>query len=78
MAERLSSIGDASKKVGSDFRLKVIEYHHKYETSAEVSAYGISRATIYRWKKQFRESGGKLESLISKPRIAKRKIYFEL
>ncbi len=72
MLEKLSAIKDASQKEEVAFRLKVILYHDKYETEATVEAFGVSRATIYRWKKQFRDSGGKLESLISKPTIPKK------
>lgn len=71
-AERLSAIEDAAKREEVAFRLKVIEFHDKYGTEATVSAFGVSRATIYLWKKKFRESGGKLESLISKPRRPRR------
>ncbi len=45
----------------------------KYGTEATFSAFEVSRATIYRLRKDFKDSGGRLESPVSKPRIAKRK-----
>ncbi len=45
----------------------------KYGTEATFSAFEVSRATIYRLRKDFKDSRGRLESLVSKPRIAKRK-----
>ena len=73
LLQKLETLKDASKREEVAFRLKVIEYHDKYGTEATVEAFGVCRATIYRWKKLLRESGGKLESLISKPRIPKKK-----
>lgn len=59
MAERLSAIKNASEREEVAFRLKVIEFPNKYEISAAVSAFEVSKATIYLWKKKFRKSGGK-------------------
>ncbi|MCX7873521.1 MAG: helix-turn-helix domain-containing protein [Caldimicrobium sp.] len=73
MLQRLEAIKDASQRKEVAFRLKVIEFHDSFGTKATVEAFGICRATIYRWKKLLKNSGGRLESLISKPRTPKRK-----
>jgi len=54
------------------FRLKVIEYFDNYGLAATKEAFGVSRATIYRWKKRLKDSGGKLSSLIPKSTCPKR------
>lgn len=78
LAERLKSIEDASKREVVLFRLKVIEFHDKYGTQATIEAFGVPRSTIYHWKKLFRDSGGRLESLIPKstaPKTKKEKMW---
>ncbi|MCS7200378.1 MAG: helix-turn-helix domain containing protein [Caldimicrobium sp.] len=51
MLQRLEAIKDASQRKEVAFRLKVIEFHNSFGTKATVEAFGICRATIYRWKK---------------------------
>ncbi|MCS7200522.1 MAG: hypothetical protein N3D14_03510 [Aquificaceae bacterium] len=53
MQQRLETIKDASQRKEVAFRLKVIEFHNSFGTGAKVEAFGICRATIYRWKKLF-------------------------
>ncbi|MEO0232138.1 MAG: helix-turn-helix domain-containing protein, partial [candidate division WOR-3 bacterium] len=49
-------------------RLEIIKFFEKYGVEATKDAFGVARATVYLWKKKFRESGGKIESLIPKSR----------
>jgi len=50
------------------FRLKVLEFSMEYGIRATVKAYGVSKASILRWKKALNKSSGKLESLVPKSR----------
>jgi hypothetical protein len=45
-------------------RHEIIEFHEKHGTGATTDAYGVSKATIYRWKKSLKDSKGRLESLV--------------
>lgn len=65
------SILKASKDEVAAFRLKVLEYHKKYKTKATCEAFGISRPTLFRWKKTLKDSGGQALSLIPKSRAPK-------
>ena len=65
------SILKASKNEVAAFRVKVLEYHKKYKMTATLEAFGISRATLYRWKKTLKESEGRATSLIPKSRAPK-------
>jgi transposase len=62
------SISDEAK-----FRLEVIDHFNQFGLSSTKQAFKVSRASVYRWKKQFNDSNGKLNSLIPKSRIPKRK-----
>jgi len=62
-----------SKSEVARFRLEVINFYDKHGLSATIDAYGVSRATIFRWKKSLKSSGGKLESLIPKSKAPKRR-----
>jgi transposase InsO family protein len=55
------------------FKLRVIEFSKSYGVSAAVSAYGVARSTVFRWKKELKQSGGKLDSLVPKSRVPVRK-----
>src|SRR3990170_8352740 len=65
------SILKASKNEVASFRVKALEFHKKYKTKATCEAFGISRPTLFRWKKQLKEHGGSLSSLIPKSRAPK-------
>ena len=41
-----------------DTRIKIIQFSEKYGISAAIEAFGISRATIYNWKKRIRPKLG--------------------
>ncbi len=38
-------------------RLQALQHWEKYGIQAAQDAFGVSRATLYRWRKQFREAG---------------------
>ncbi|MBN2244776.1 MAG: DDE-type integrase/transposase/recombinase, partial [Candidatus Aminicenantes bacterium] len=58
------------------FRLKVIEHFESHGLGSCMDAYGVSKATIYRWKQLYDRSGKELSSLIPKSRapVNKRKM----
>jgi transposase-like protein len=68
----LFSAGRFSKSEIAQFRLKVIEFSKKYGVKASEDAFGVSRATIFRWRRCLKESQGRLDSLIPKSRKPKR------
>ena len=49
-----------------NFKLEVIEFHTKYGTKATHDAFKVSKPTIYRWKKEYKESNRDNISLIPK------------
>ena len=57
----------------AQFRLKVIEFHNKYETYATMDAFSVKRRTIFYWKKLLKDGKGRLLSLIPKRKTPKRK-----
>lgn len=46
------------------FRLKIIEHGRKYGWQSAIDAYGISKASYFRWQQKFRKGNGKLVSLV--------------
>jgi transposase-like protein len=54
-------------------RAKILIFWQKYGLDATKEAYGVSRATLYRWKRNLKQGQGRLESLNKKPTIPKRK-----
>ena len=54
------------------FRLKVINFHKRFGTKAALSAFPVSHATVYRWRKRLINSGGKLSSLVPQSTRPKR------
>lgn len=71
--KNLTSILKFDKSKTAKFRLKVIEFHDKFGSRTTIAAYGVSKATIFRWKKRFNESQQGLQSLIPCSREPKRK-----
>ncbi|MCX8042247.1 MAG: helix-turn-helix domain containing protein [Thermodesulfobacteriaceae bacterium] len=53
MLQRVEVIKDASQRKEVAFRLKVIKFHNSFGKKATGKAFGICKATIYRWKKLF-------------------------
>ncbi len=66
-----------SKNDAAKFRLEVINFYNKHGLAATMDAYGVSRATIFRWKKKLKDSKGDITSLIPKSRAPKRKRQME-
>lgn len=54
-----SLVSDAAK-----FRRHVIHHYYQYGWKSAVSAFNISRGTLYNWKKAYETSGKKLTSLV--------------
>lgn len=55
------------------FRLKVIEHLAAYGLASAKSAFGVSRATIYRWRKIYKDNKNNQLFLIPQSRIPKHK-----
>jgi transposase-like protein len=68
----LFSAGRFSKSEIAQNRLKVVEFSKKYGVKASQDAFGISRSTIFRWRRCLKGSQGRLDSLIPKSRRPKR------
>jgi len=71
--QRINRLFRFDKDKEAEFRLKVVEYHKQYGTKAAVSAYDVSKATIYRWRKRLAKSQGLLTSLIPDSRSPRKK-----
>jgi transposase len=52
-------------------KLKIIGFYDKYGLKATRDAFGISKSTIYEWKKRLKESGNNPLSLISHSKAPK-------
>ena len=70
--ERLIGASRFSKSEEAQFRLRVVDFSKKYSIEAAADASGVSRATIFRWRRCLKESQGRLDSLIPKSRRPKR------
>lgn len=70
--EKLVRASKFSKSEEAQFRLRVIEFSEKHGVRLAVEAFGVPRATIYRWRRCLKDSQGKLDSLIPKSRRPKR------
>lgn len=70
--ERLVRASKFSKSEEAQFRLKVVEFSNKHGVKLAQDAFGISRATIFRWRRCLKESGGRLDSLIPRSRKPKK------
>jgi hypothetical protein len=54
------------------FRMEVINHFNQFGLESTQGAYKVSRASIYRWRKELKDSQGSLKSLIPKSRKPKR------
>lgn len=54
------------------FRLEVINHFNQFGLESTQGAYKVSRASVYRWRKELKDSQGSLKSLIPKSRRPKR------
>lgn len=64
--QRINRLFRFEKDKEAQFRLKVINYHKQYGTKATVSAYDVSKASIYRWRSELNRNEGRLTALIPK------------
>jgi len=71
--QRINRLFRFEKDKEAEFRLKVLEHHKKFGTKAAVSAYDVSRASIYRWKNRLDKEQGQLTALIPYSRAPKNK-----
>jgi len=55
------------------FRLTVIEFFAEFGLKPTLKAFQVSKATIYRWRKRLKDSGGRLDSLIPQSTAPKNK-----
>ena len=53
----LGHLGEMTPK-DAQHRLKILRFFEKHGLEATVDAFGVSRRTLYRWKKTFKEGGG--------------------
>jgi putative transposase len=54
-------------------RLKIINFYDRYGLSATKEAYGVSRSTIYLWKKKVREADGDIRALAPQSKAPRKK-----
>ncbi len=66
------SINRSQGNTTAIYRLKVLEHFWKHGLVSTLSAFPVSRATLFRWQKELCESGGKLQSLIPQSTKPKR------
>ena len=54
-------------------RMKILAFWKEHGDKAAKDAYGASRATLFRWQKELKAGGGKLESLVPQSTAPKTK-----
>ena len=54
-------------------KLKILSFFERYGLKPTIDAFGVSKSTIYRWRKILRESNGGIEALKDKSRAPKRR-----
>ena len=52
-------------------KLKILSFFEKYGLKPTTPAFGISKSTIYRWRKILRDDNGRIEVLKDKSRAPK-------
>jgi transposase InsO family protein len=78
LMKTFSSIFKFDNSESAKFRLKVIKFSEEYGITGAVKAYGVSKASIMRWKQSLKKNKGKLESLIPKSQAPHRKRQMQL
>ncbi|MBP7966888.1 integrase core domain-containing protein [Candidatus Woesebacteria bacterium] len=48
----------------AQIRKDILTFHQNHGTPATIDAYGISKASLYRWKKALQDNEGRLDSLV--------------
>ena len=59
-------------------RVKVVDFFQGYGLEAAIEAFGVSKSSIYSWKKKLKDSEGKLEVLNDKSRAPKNRRKMEV
>jgi len=54
-------------------KLKILSFFEKYGLKPTIDAFGVSKSTIYRWRKILRDNNGRIEALKDKSRAPKRR-----
>jgi hypothetical protein len=55
---RIISANKFSDSQTAQYRLKILNFHKEYGIQTAIAAYGISKATVYRWQARFKRSQG--------------------
>ncbi len=66
------SINKSQKDRTACYRLKVLKHFWKYGRGSTLDAFPVSRPTVFRWQRELKESGGKLQSLVPQSTRPKR------
>lgn len=61
------------KLIKIEHRIKIILFFEKYGAQATRDGFGVSRSTVFLWKKKLKEGGGSLTALAPKSKAPKRK-----
>ena len=73
LMERLDYVNQP-QRAEIERRLKIINFFGEHKAKATEDAFGVSRSTVYLWKKQLRDGGGKLVALAPRSRAPRRRI----
>jgi transposase InsO family protein len=60
------SINKSQQDKTARYRLRVLKHFWKYGLDSTLDAFPVSRPTVFRWQKELKKSGGKLQSLVPK------------
>lgn len=60
------SINKSQGNKTAQYRLKLLQHFWKHGLDSTLDAFPVSRSTVFRWQKELKQSGGKLQSLIPK------------
>ena len=52
-------------------RVKILTFWQKHGTETTKDAFGVGRATLYRWQKELNDNGGTIQALDPKSRAPK-------
>lgn len=68
-----SLLKDHPQKEEIEKRLKVLKFFDTYGSEATREAFGVSRSTVFLWKKKLKEAEGRITSLAPLSRVPKRR-----
>lgn len=73
--KKVASITAYADSDTAQYRLRVIKYYQQFGIAATLAAFPVGRSTVFLWQKTFKDSGGRLSSLIpcsSRPKTVRR------